>query len=151
MDEYSTPISQIRPEMSEQGQNVNYSDMLQSMEQAPSSNEHVQAAPNFPPPPVVQSRNNMNPHHQQMHMMMNNEHPKEENNETTNIPDLQKDIMFILIPSIILYSIPVQNYILRTIPSLFRDDKPTIIGNIMNAGLIAFIFIALKNMKIKFN
>lgn len=157
MDEYSTPLNQIRPELSEQS-NMNYSDVLQSMEQQQQQPQPQQMSePQYPPPPIVQSRNEMNqmqqPTHHQIHQIMSQQHPQVEQNKETeaNMSQIQKDFIYLVVPSILLYSTPIQNHLLRTIPSLFKDEKPTIIGNIINASIIAIIFIGLKNMKVQFN
>ena len=151
MDEYSTPVSQLRPDMNEQ-QTVNYSDMLQSMEQTSQSAPEQHQSQNYPPPPIVQSRNNIPPNHHQIHnQMMMDTSPSQESKEDKSFSNFQKEAMYILIPSIILYSTQIQNYLLQTVPSLFKDDKPTIIGNIINAGIIALIFYTLKNMKVNFS
>lgn len=155
MDEYATPIEQIRPEMNSHsgGQEqvpVNYSDMLQVMEQQKqhqSMGEQQMPQQDYPPPPIVQSR--MPP---QAHMNMNFIQPKKEEPEksTDNMSQMQKDVMYILIPSIILYSTPIQTHLLRLVPSLFKDDKPSIVGNIVNGAIIAMVYVGLKNMKINF-
>lgn len=156
MDEYSTPIEQIRPDMKlENNQQipVNYSDLMQTMESHKNVQQMPESSPQihsneYPPPPMVQSRNhmhtNLNPN-----FVTPKEHLDVSSPDKMNI--LQKDVMFILIPSIILYSTQIQNHIFRVIPSLFKDDKPTMIGNIFNGIIISFVFIGLKNMKINFS
>lgn len=157
MDEYSTSISQIRPDISEQS-NINYSDVLQSMEQNSQTQQVQENVQQYPPPPIVQSKNDVTqmqvlPPHQQMHNIMTQQHPIQEQNieENTNISQVQKDFLYLVVPSILLYSNQIQSHLLRTMPSLFKDEKPTIIGNILNASIIAIIFIGLKNMKVQFN
>ena len=101
----------------------------------------------FPPHPIVQSKiptnANMN-----MNFVQQQSQPRE---EEKNFSQIQKDIMYILIPSILLYSNPVQTQLLKIIPSLFKEDKPTILGNVVNGIIIAMIFIGMKNMKINFS
>ena len=154
MDEYATPIEQIRPEMnnnqSSQQPPINYSDMLQSME-SQQQQQQVQQVPNqeYPPHPIVQSKN---PHHANMNM---NYHQQQSNPQTNNeekqFSQVQKDVMFILIPSILLYSNQVQSQLLKILPSLFKEEKPTILGNVINGFIIAIIFIGMKSMKINFS
>ena len=149
MDEYSTPIEQIRPEMinHQQQDPINYSDMLQSMESHQSQAQQVQHQ-EFPPHPIVQSKM---PHNVNMnidHLQHRTQHsPQEEKNYT----QMQKDIMYILIPSILLYSNPVQTQLIKILPSLFKEDKPTILGNVLNGIIIATLFIGMKNLKIDFS
>ena len=58
MDEYATPVDQIRSDMQQEPmqQNANYADLLQTMEQhqqGPVRSEHNTM--DYPPPPIVQS------------------------------------------------------------------------------------------------
>jgi hypothetical protein len=163
MDEYATPIDQIRNDMPPGDQSANqqipanYSDLLQTMEshsqgqpQQMSNQNQMMSHGDFPPPPMVQSKipmhSGMNPN-----FITHSNQPPQEQQSGTNISQLQKDFMYIVVPSILLYSTPIQNHLLRVLPSLFKDEKPSIVGNIVNASLIAFVFIALKNMKINFS
>ena len=157
MDEYSTPLTQLnndQPSHSSSQPPINYSDMLQSIE-SQKQNQHTmppeqqQQHQDYPPPPVVQSRLPMNAN--MNFITPQNQNIKSDDNNDANMSQFQKDIMYILIPSIILYSNPIQNHMLRIIPSLFKDEKPTIIGNILNGSIIAFLYIALKSMKINFS
>ena len=145
MDEYATPIEQIRPDMNQQQQQpINYSDMLQSMETQQQQVQQIQQQ-EYPPHPIVQSKM---PHNGNMNFAQQNQ---KSNDHETQLPDIQKDIMYILIPSILLYSGPVQAQILKILPSLFKEEKPTILGNVINGLIIAIIFVGMKNMKIKFS
>jgi len=168
MDEFSTPINQIRPDINEKN-NTNYSDMLQNIEHQnnnqPQEQQNQMNYPpqeqqnqmNYPPPPIVQSKNELfeqqnnytNLHNQILEKPLHN--IKDDNIQQTHISAMQKDFLYLVIPSIILYSTSIQNYLIRSIPSLFKEEKPTIIGNVINASIVAFIFITLKNMKIHFN
>ena len=153
MDEYATPIDQIRPDLNnqqpqqqapQQAPQGNYSDMLQSMETQQQVQQYQQ--PNeFPPHPVVQSKMNPNSH------MNFGQQPSQHREDEQQTPQIQKDIMYILIPSILLYSSPVQAHILKILPSLFKEERPTILGNIVNGLVISIVFVGLKNMKIKFS
>jgi len=156
MDEYSTPIEHIRSDMqpAESQPPLNYSDMLQSMETQKYSNNFInesqqQNNQEYPPHPVVQSRiqNNMNRNPN----FVQQDTTKIVHNNDNNMNQMQKDIMYILVPSILLYSSPIQNHLMKLVPSLFKDEKPSIIGNIVNGAIIAIIFTALKNMKINFS
>ena len=152
MDEYATPIEQIRPDMQNNNQQpqqqipVNYSDMLQSMETQQNQAQQMQQQ-EFPPHPIVQSKM---PHNSNMNMnfVQQQSKPQEEEN---NYSQIQKDIMYILIPSILLYSNPVQNQLLKVLPSLFKEERPTILGNVANGIIIAIVFIGIKNMKVNFS
>ena len=158
MDEYSTPLTQLQndqPSHSGSQPPINYSDMLQSIESQKQS-QHTTMPPeqqpnqvDYPPPPIVQSRLPMNTNMNFITPAQQHNVKMDDNNDA-NMSQFQKDIMYILIPSILLYSTPVQNHMLRLIPSLFKEDKPTIIGNILNGSIIAFIYIALKSMKVNF-
>jgi hypothetical protein len=152
-DEYSTPIEQIRPDIKpEQQQSINYSDLLQTMEHQQQHNQQYvmsEQQPDYPPHPIVQSRLPMQANMNQNFIQEQKHYEKPA--DTNNMSQIQKDIMYILIPSIVLYSVPFQNHMLRIIPSLFKDDRPTIIGNVVNGCLIALVFTALKNMKINFS
>ena len=99
----------------------------------------------FPPHPVVQSKMNPNSH------MNFGQQPSQHREDEQQTPQIQKDIMYILIPSILLYSSPVQAHILKILPSLFKEERPTILGNIVNGLVISIVFVGLKNMKIKFS
>ena len=150
MDEYSTPIEQLRPDMNDQQQNpVNYADMLQTMERSQAPVQQMQPQmheqPQYPPPPMVQSRAPTNPH--TGFVTQNTKQPE----EIEQSPNFQKEFIYLFLPAVVLYSNPVQAQLLNAIPSLFRDEKPTILGNIFNAGIITLIFILMKNMKVKFN
>ena len=151
MDEYATPIEQIRPEMNSnqpQQQPINYSDMLQTMESQQQQPQQVQQH-EFPPHPIVQSKM---PHNANMNMQYNQQQSNQpQNNEDQQLPQIQKDVMYILIPSILLYSNPVQAQILKFLPSLFKEERPTILGNVVNGLIIAIVFIGIKNMKINFS
>ena len=145
MDEYETPIEQLRPDIkTNQDSSMNYNDMLQSIE----TQQQVHKNTEFPQHPIVQSRAPHNPH-----MNMNFVEHKKENivSNDTQMTQIQKDIIYILVPSILLYSMPIQTHITRVLPSLFKDDKPTILGNIVNGLIIACVFVGLKNMKINFS
>jgi len=149
MDEYSTPIEQIRPEMNNNQQQqipINYSDMLQTMENQQQNVQQVHQQ-EYPPHPVVQSKM---PHNANMNMNFVQQQ-QQTTDEDKQLPQIQKDIMYILIPSILLYSGPVQSQILKCMPSLFKEEKPTILGNIINGLIIAIIFVGMKNMKINFS
>ena len=166
MDEYSTPIEQLRNDMppaeqpGNQQMNVNYSDLLQTMEshqqgqmphpQQQMQNQQQMVQGDFPPPPMMQSKMPMNAG-LNPNFITQHQQPSQEQQSNTNMSQLQKDFMYIVVPSIVLYSTPIQNHLLRMIPSLFKDEKPSIIGNIVNGTIIAFVFIALKNMKINFS
>ena len=148
MDEYATPINEIRPDIqANQQQPINYSDMLQSMETNQQQPQQIQQQ-DFPPHPIVQSKM---PHSAKMNMNFVQQQQSHSNEEEKNYSHIQKDIMYILIPSILLYSQPIQNHLLKVLPSLFKDDKPTILGNIVNGIIISIIFIGMKNMKINFS
>ena len=152
MDEYSTPIEQIRPDMNTNNQQnqpvVNYSDMLQSMETQQQDNSQIQQQ-EFPPHPIVQSKI---PHNANMNMNYVQQKQQPSNTEdNNNMSQIQKDMMYILIPSILLYSNQVQAQILKVLPSLFKEEKPTILGNVVNGLIISIIFIGMKNMKIDFS
>ena len=163
MDEYSTPLEQIRPELGNSDQSsINYADLLQTMETNPNGNmPNIQHPENsdqqlrqFPPPPIVQSMNN--PHQQFNHSQQNfisdtKSNDVDDSTNSDNMSLLQKDFMFILLPSLLLYSSSFQNQIMKSIPSLFKEDRPTLIGNIFNASVIALIFVLIKNMKVQFN
>jgi len=151
MDEYETPIESIR-QNDQQSQPINYNDMLQTME-SNGGHTHEQGQSNFPPNPIVQSRN---PVQQGQNMNMNFVNPQnqakaEEPDSNISLSNMQRDFLFIIVPSVIIYSSQIQSVLIRSIPSMFKDDKPTVIGNVMNAGLIALCFILIKNMKINFN
>ena len=164
MDEYATPIDQIRNDMPQEHQGnqqqmpMNYSDLLQTMEshqQNPMQQQSMQQQGQqmhgeFPPPPMVQSKmpmhSGINPN-----FITHGQQSQQQESQGNNMSQLQKDFMYIVVPSIILYSTPVQNHLLRIIPSLFKDEKPSIVGNIVNGAVIALIFIALKNMKVNFS
>lgn len=152
MDEYATPIEQIRPDIQnnqQQQQNipVNYSDMLQSMETHQQQPQQMQQQ-DYPPHPIVQSKI---PHNANMNMNYVQPQQHHHQDEEKNYSQIQKDIMYILVPSILLYSHPVQNQLLKVLPSLFKEDKPTILGNVVNGVIIAMIFVGMKNMKINFS
>lgn len=150
MDEYATPIEQIRPDINtnQQQQNpINYSDMLQSMETQQQQASQMQQQ-EFPPHPIVQSKM---PHNANMNMNFVQQRTDTETAENSNIPQIQKDIMFILVPSILLYSNQVQSHLLKLLPSLFKEERPTILGNVINGLIIAGVFITMKNMKINFS
>ena len=152
MDEYATPIEQIRPDMQNNQQQqqqspINYSDMLQSMESQQQQVQQIQQHQEFPPHPVVQSKM---PPNANMNMNFVQQQPQS-HEEEKNFSQIQKDIMYILIPSILLYSNPIQNQMLKILPSLFKEEKPTILGNVVNGAIIAIIFTGIKNMKINFS
>ena len=112
MDEYATPIEQIRPDMQNNHQQqvpVNYSDMLQSMETQQNQVQQMQQQ-EFPPHPVVQSKM---PHNANMNMNFVQQQNSQPREEEKNYSQIQKDIMYILVPSILLYSQPVQNHLLK--------------------------------------
>jgi len=163
MDEYATPIDQIRNDIAppdlirnqpHDSPAANYSDLLQTMEshqQAPQQMQQQVAQNDFPPHPIVQSNMPINRGMNPNFMSSNTTHTKQDSENMSNMSQLQKDFMFIVVPSLVLYSSTVQNHLLRVLPSLFKDDKPSIVGNIANAAVIAFVFLALKNMKINFS
>lgn len=151
MDEYATPIEQIRPDIQNNNQQqqqvpVNYSDMLQSMETQQNQAQQMQQQ-EFPPHPVVQSKMPQNANMNMNFVQQQTQHHEEEKNYS----QIQKDMMYILIPSILLYSNPVQNQLLKILPSLFKEERPTILGNVVNGIIIAFVFIGMKNMKVNFS
>jgi len=140
MDEYDTPIEQLRPDLQQEQQPpVNYADMMHSME----SSQNINSAPSneYPPHPNIQPSKQYNyPANQRV----NSEEVVKDNT-------YQRDFLYILIPSMILYSLPAQNQLSTLLPSLFSDRKPTFVGHALNASIIALLFIILRNMKIKFN
>ena len=151
MDEYETPIESIR-QPDNQGPPMNYNDMLQTME-TNGGHTHEPVQSNFPPNPIVQSRNPMqqNPN-MNMNFVPHQTQVKSEDNEQNNsLSNMQRDFLFIVIPAVIIYSSQIQNVLVRSVPSMFRDEKPTLIGNLLNAGLIALCYVLIKNMKINFN
>ena len=151
MDEYETPIESIR-QPDNQAQPMNYNDMLQNME-TNGGHMHEPIQSNYPPNPIVQSRNPM----QQNHNMNMNFVPQQtqvksdDTEQYTSLSNMQRDFLFIVIPAVIIYSSQIQNVLVRSVPSMFRDEKPTLIGNLLNAGLIALCYVLIKNMKINFN
>ena len=108
----------------------------------PSQQQHPQD--HYLPPPMVNSRNNLyapRPLQPKSILKKNTKYPNK-------FDTIQKDVIYIVILSIIVYSESTQKLISRFIPSLYKESQSTVLSLLFNGLLIAGSYTLLKNVSI---
>ena len=63
-------------------------------------------------------------------------------------PDFQKEALVIFVLCTIVYSQATQSVIERHFPNLFENGRVTLVGAVILAGIVSFLFVVSKNVKI---
>ena len=119
-------------------------DMSTPIDKLPQRNENPMENPMNPPemsnpaPPVM-------PQYIPYHQMQQQQQPQQ---PKTPDNDYQKDIMYLTVICVLIYSSTVQGGLSKYIPTLFDDGRPTIVAAVINGILVGLLYILVRNLSI---
>jgi flagellar biosynthesis GTPase FlhF len=177
MNEYETPLDQIRPvstsnkqfdpnTVMDYNEILNSSNQQQSNQQQNNQQQHNQQQNNQQQSNESNVENENNYQFQQMqqqqyqqqqyqqqphpHTDSSKQQSKDSYMQSFSLSDYEnKDYIFLILANSIIFSDGIQKSILKYLPNLFKDGKPSIIGLLFNAILVAFLLFLSKKIKIK--
>ena len=163
MDEYSTPISQLKQEPPT-GPNggapnniTDYSQILQNIQQNQQQQHQMQQPQQIPqqpqqipqqipqdfqyiPPPSMQSLKPQPVVHNPMGFDMPNPNFQKQSHQPNPSMENNKEVIFVIGLCLLLYSNQFQSFFSKIIPALYKDNSLSSVGNIIFPFIIGALF-----------
>lgn len=146
MNEYETPIEQIRP--------ISTSDKKIDMNSIMKYESEIQHQPqqqlqHQQPMQMIQEQQRL-PIYEHQQFPNSKSIPKEKENKEIDLNDiLSKDNVYLVLAISIIFSEGMQNHISKLLPNLYMNDKMSFIGILVHAIIIVLGLYLIKKVNIK--